>query len=96
MINKEKRIVRNQVQFICIEELVPQDHLLRKIESAIDFSFIYDEVKYLYSENKGGPEIDLVCLVKLCIINYLYRYNSMRRTIRECEVNVAYKMVFGV
>ncbi len=80
---------------VCIEDLVPQDHLLRKVENAIDFDFIYDEVKDLYSEDKGRPSIDPVCLVKLCIINYLYGYNSMRRTIRECEVNMAYRWFIG-
>ena len=33
---------RNQVEIICIEDLVPQDHLLRKIESVVDFKKIYD------------------------------------------------------
>ena len=80
---------------VCIEDLVPQDHMLRKIENAIDFDFIYDEVKELYSQDNGRPSIDPVCLVKLCIINYLYGYNSMRRTIRECEVNMAYRWFIG-
>lgn len=80
---------------VCIEDLVPQDHMLRKIENAIDFGFIYDEVKDLYSTDNGRPSIDPVCLVKLCIINYLYGYNSMRRTIRECEVNMAYRWFIG-
>ncbi len=80
---------------VCIEDLVPQDHLLRKVENAIDFDFIYDEVKDLYSLDNGRPSIDPVCLVKLCIINYLYGYNSMRRTIRECEVNMAYRWFIG-
>ena len=80
---------------VCIEDLVPQDHLLRKIENAIDFGFVYDEVKGLYSSDNGRPSIDPVCLVKLCVINYLYGYNSMRRTIRECEVNMAYRWFIG-
>lgn len=80
---------------VCIDDLVPQDHMLRKIENAIDFEFIYDEVKELYSQDNGRPSIDPVCLVKLCIINYLYGFNSMRRTIRECEVNMAYRWFIG-
>lgn len=80
---------------VCIEDLVPQDHFLRKVESVMDFAFVYDEVKELYSEDNGRPSIDPVCLVKLCLINYLYGYNSMRRTIRECEVNMAYRWFLG-
>ena len=44
---------RNQVEIICIEDLVPQDHLLRKIERAVDFKKIYDFVEDLYCEDNG-------------------------------------------
>ncbi|SDC82035.1 hypothetical protein SAMN04488112_11782, partial [Melghirimyces thermohalophilus] len=37
--NKEKQ---NELEFVCIEELVPEDHLLRKVDKHIDFSFITD------------------------------------------------------
>lgn len=46
-----------------LEELVPQDHLVRKIESCIDFSFIYPKVEGLYS-SIGRPSIDPVVLLK--------------------------------
>ena len=65
MLNKRKTDNRNQIRMVCIEDLVPQDHLLRKIENAIDFGFVYDEAKGLYSSDNGRPSIDPVCLVKL-------------------------------
>jgi hypothetical protein len=39
---------QNRVEFVCIEDLVPRDHLLRKIQRHIKFNFIYDRVKDLY------------------------------------------------
>lgn len=42
MINEEKEKNRKQMQIVCIDDLVPQDHLLRIIDKAIDWSFIYD------------------------------------------------------
>jgi len=66
---------------------------LRQIESVIDFSFVRESVKELYSSDKGRPSIDPVVL--LCVLNYLYGYNSMRRTIRECEVNIAHRWFIG-
>ena len=91
--NKEKR---NQIQMFCIEDLVPEDHLLRKIEKAIDWSFIYDLVKDKYSKEKGRPSIDPVTLVKIPIIQYLFGIRSMRQTIKEIEVNLAYKWFLGL
>jgi transposase len=95
MLSIKEKESRNQIRYVCIEDLVPQNHLLRMIESAVDFSFVRDEVRELYSADKGRPSIDPVTLVKLCVINYMYGYNSMRRTIRECEVNNAYRWFIG-
>ena len=53
---------RKQMQVVCIDDLVPKDHLLRKIEEAIDWSFIYDIVKDRYSHETGRPSIDPVTL----------------------------------
>ena len=39
---------RQQIQLFCMDDMVPQDHLLRQIEEAIDWSFIYDLVKERY------------------------------------------------
>jgi len=47
MLAKKDRNSVNQVEIISIEELVPEDHLLRAVEESIDFNFIYDEVKRL-------------------------------------------------
>lgn len=40
--NADKK--RGQVQFLCMDDMVPQDHLLRIIDKAIDWNFIYDLV----------------------------------------------------
>ena len=95
MLTKKDRISIKQVEFICIDELVPEDHLLRAIEDSIDFSFIYDEVKDLYSETHGRPSIDPVVLIKLLLLQALYGIRSMRQTVKEAEVNVAYRWFLG-
>ena len=64
-----------------LESLVPEDHLVRKLEAAIDWRFIYPLVEPLYSEF-GRPSIDPVVLFKMILINYCFGYNSMRKTCR--------------
>ncbi len=56
---------------ITLDQLVPPNHLVRKMEAAIDFTFIYDLVKDMYSE-VGRPSIDPVILVKLTFIQYTF------------------------
>ena len=84
------------MQIVCIDDLVPQDHLLRIIDKAIDWSFIYDLVRDTYSDSMGRPSIDPVTLIKIPLIQYLYGIKSMRQTIKEIEVNMAYRWFLGL
>lgn len=79
------------MQVLCIDQLVPQDHLVRKLENAIDFDFIYDEVKDLYCEDNGRPSVDPVTLFKIVFTQYMFGIRSMRQTIKEIQVNMAYR-----
>lgn len=63
---------RNKIQMLCIEDSVPKDHLPRKIERAIDWSFIYELVEDKYCLDNGRPSINPVTLIKIPIIQYLY------------------------
>jgi transposase len=79
------------VQQLEVESLVPSEHLLRKIESAVDFGFIRDRVKHLYSQNNGRPALEPVVFFKLLLLGYLYGVRSEQQLMREVEVNVAYR-----
>ena len=96
MMSQEAGKKRQQIQMFCMDDMVPKDHLLRQIEEAIDWSFIYDLVKERYSLDNGRPSLDPVTLIKLPIIQYLYGIRSMRQTIKEIEVNVAYRWFLGL
>jgi transposase len=77
-----------------MEDLIPQDHLLRKIKEAIDFEFIYEEAESYYSKI-GRPSIDPVCLMKMLLIGYLYGVRSERRSEEEITLNIAYRWFCG-
>ena len=64
MLRKTKE-ERMQMEMICINDLVPENHLLRKIDSAVDFTKIYDFVEDLYCPDNGRPSIDPVVLFKM-------------------------------
>jgi transposase len=94
MLSKNNPIQRDQLEMVALDQLVPQDHLVRKMEAALDFSFIYDLVKDVYSE-VGRPSIDPVILIKLSFIQYTFGIRSMRQTIAEVETNMAYRWFLG-
>lgn len=94
MMGFKNRDDRQSVNQFSLEELVPKDHLIRKIDKAIDFSFIRDRVKHLYSD-RGINSIDPVVLFKIIFIQYIFGIRSMRQTIKEIEVNIAYRWFLG-
>lgn len=94
MMSKNQINERDQIEMITIEELVPKDHLVRKLESAIDFSFIYPLVEPLYSK-LGRPSVDPVVLIKMTFVQYVFGIRSMRQTIKEIETNMAYRWFLG-
>ena len=51
-----------------LEQLVPQDHLLRKIDRSIDFSFIRRLYAPLYSANLGRPAIEPEVLFRMLFV----------------------------
>lgn len=87
---------RNEMQVVDMESIIPKDHLIRKIDSVIDFEFIREMVKDLYSEDNGRPSIDPVVLIKIVFIQFLFGIRSMRQTIKEIEVNIAYRWFLGL
>ena len=95
LLNCSRKEKQSQINMVCIEDLVPKDHILRDIDKAIDFSFIYDEVRYLYSADTGRPSVDPVVLFKIVLIQYTFGIRSMRQTIKEIEVNNAYRWFLG-
>ena len=80
---------RDQYEMISISELVPSNHLLRKVDNILDLNSIYELVEDKYCLDNGRPSIDPVILVKILLIQRLFGIKSMRQTIKEIETNVA-------
>jgi transposase len=91
----DKDIRQISMEFVSIEELVPKDHLLRKIDKAIDFGFIREKTRSLYCADNGRPAIDPVVLFKMLFIGYLFGVRSERQLMRDIQVNVAYRWFLG-
>lgn len=95
MLSKKEESKSKEIQILCLDDIVPEDHIVRRIAKAIDFSFIYDLVKDKYSEDIGRPSVDPVVLVKLVLLQYMFGIRSMRQTVKEVQVNMAYRWFLG-
>ena len=96
MLTKETRERLKTAQIVSVEDLVPPEHILRKIDRYISFEFIYELVEPLYSTETGRPSIDPIILFKMVLLQHFYGLGSMRRTVREIETNMAYRWFLGL
>lgn len=92
---REKKPTQGEIEVVYLENLVPTDHLLRKIEKYIDFSFVRALTEGLYCPDNGRPAIDPEVLFKMMFIGYLYGIRSERELVRQIQVNVAYRWFLG-
>ena len=81
---------------VTIEDMVPTDHFIRKLDAILDFSFIYEKVRNLYCENNGRPSIDPVMIMKYLLLGFLFGVESERRIEQEIQVNMAYRWFLGL
>ena len=94
MMGIKDKIDRSQIELLSLDDLVPKNHLVRKLERAINLDFIYDEVRNLYKPY-GRESIDPVVLIKIVMIQYIFGIRSMRQTLKDIEVNTAYRWYLG-
>ena len=79
-----------------LEEIVPSDHFLRRLDRAVNFDFIYDELAPYYCANNGKYSTDPVVIVKSLLIGFLYGINSERRLEQELAYNAVYRWFLGL
>ena len=73
-----------------LEDQVPENHLLRLIDTHIDFSFVREQLKESYSDT-GRPSIDPELLLRIVLIGYLYGISSERKLVEELRMHLVWR-----
>ena len=84
------------MHMVTIEDLMPQQHFLRKLEAALDLSFVYEETARLYSRRFGRPPIDPVVIVKYLLVGFLYGIPSERQIEQRIQTDIALRWYLGL
>ena len=84
------------MHMVTIEDLMPQQHFLRKLEAALDLSFVYEETARLYSQKFGRPPIDPVVIVKYLLVGFLYCIPSERQIEQRIQTDIALRWYLGL
>jgi len=92
------RLKRGQEQLFysfCLDEAVPDDHLVRAIAAVLDLSWVHGELASYYSP-LGRPSIDPALMIRMLIVGYVFAIRSERALCREVQVNLAYRWFCGL
>jgi transposase len=73
-----------------LDEQIPDDHLLKRIDRFVDFGFVRKRLRDTYSAI-GRPSIDPEVLLRLLQVGYLYGITSERRLMEEVRMHLAYR-----
>jgi transposase len=73
-----------------LSEAVPEDHLVRGIDAALDLTWLRSELAPHYS-SMGRPSIDPELMIRMLIVGYVFAIRSERLICREVQVNLAYR-----
>ena len=84
------------MHMVTIEDLMPREHFLRKLEAVLDLSFVYEETAPLYSKKYGRPAIDPVVIVKYLLVGFLYGIPSERQIERRVQTDIALRWYLGL
>ena len=79
---------------INLDSLIPEDHLLKRLDNLVSFDFVRDITKNYYSHT-GKPSIDPVVLVKMLLVGYLFDIRSERKLVEEISLNLVYRWYIG-
>lgn len=93
------RRVRGQTELLMagsLRDLVPDDHVLARVDRVLDLSWLRAEVRHLYAaDGAGRPGIDPEAAVRLMLAGFLLGVVHDRRLLREAQVNIAIRWFAG-
>lgn len=69
---ERRKMDRDAIEIVGIDSLVFQEHLLRKIDAAVNFERLYEMVEPLYCEDDGRPSIAPVVLFKMVLVQHAF------------------------
>lgn len=95
MVGSQDRMQDELFVACSLRELIPEDHILRRVNKVLDLSWLRCEVKGLYDEYQGRPSIDPESAVRLMLAGFFQGIVQDRKLLREAQVNIAIRWFAG-
>jgi transposase len=91
------RLIRQDRLFydVCLEDRVPPDHLVRRLDAVLDLNWLRAELAPYYSHT-GCPSVDPELMIRMMLLGYCYSIRSDRRLCQEVDMSFAYRWFCGL
>src|SRR5262245_57282994 len=73
-----------------LDDVVPADHLVRRIDAVLDLPWVHAELASHYP-TIGRPSLDPELMIRMLIVGYVFAIRSERALCREVKMNLAYR-----
>ena len=90
-----RKDARRELIIVDLDALVPENHLLRKIERVMDYEWLYERLAPYYCHDNGRPGTDPVVLIKMVLIQHLFGIPSLRQTYQRIQDTLSYRWFLG-
>ena len=95
MIGRQDRWQEDLFVACSLRDLVPDDHILKRVDKVLDLSWLRDAVKECYCSDNGRPGIDPEVAVRLMLAGLFQGIVHDRKLLREAQVNLAMRWFIG-
>lgn len=95
MIGTQHRSERTLFVAGSLDDLIPDDHILKRVDRVLDLKWLRKEVSEYYCEANGRPGIDPEAAVRLMLAGFFHGIVHDRKLMREAQVNLAIRWFAG-
>ncbi len=78
-----------------LEEYIPDDHPIRRLNRVLDLSYIHEAVRGYYCQDNGRPSVDPEVIIRLFLLQAIEGIGHVRELMRQVQVNLAYRWFIG-
>ena len=80
---------------VSLDSLIPADHIIRRIDAAVDWESRCAPMRGCYSAERGRPAFEPEILLAIALLRHIYHLDSLRTAAAEIQTNLVYRWFIG-
>lgn len=89
------RSARKTESTVTLDTLIPDGHIIRKLDAAVDWEKRCTPLRAWYNEDRGRPAFEPDVLLAIALLRHIYHLDSLRAASAEFQTNLVYRWFIG-